>query len=48
MSILFTNCKLLLRKSADPSEAPVYEAVDGYLGVDGKTIAYTGPDRPAK
>ena len=48
MSILFTNCKLLLRRSADPSEPPVYEAVDGYLGVEGKTIDYVGPDRPAK
>ena len=48
MSILFKNCKLLLRQSADPSEAPVYEVMDGYLGVEGKTIDYIGPDRPAK
>ncbi|MBR5640555.1 MAG: amidohydrolase, partial [Firmicutes bacterium] len=40
--------KLLLRQSADPSEAPVYEVMDGYLGVEGKTIDYIGPDRPAK
>ena len=48
MSILFKNCKLLLRQSADPSDAPVYRVEDGYLGVDGKTIDYVGPDRPEK
>ena len=48
MSILFKNCKLLLRQSADPSDAPVYRVEDGYLGVEGKTIDYVGTDRPEK
>ena len=48
MSILFKNCKLLLRGSADPKAAPEYKAVDGYLGVRGKTIDYIGKTRPQK
>lgn len=48
MSILFKNCKLLLRASADPAQAPVYSAEDGFLGVDGRLIDYVGKERPAK
>lgn len=48
MSILFKNCKLLLRGSDDPSAAPEYKAVDGYLGVCGKTIDYIGKAKPEK
>ena len=48
MSILFKNCKLLLRRSADPAAAPEYNVLDGYLGVSGKTIDYIGETRPEK
>ena len=48
MSILFKNCKLLLRGSDDPSAAPEYKAVDGYLGVCGKIIDYIGEAKPEK
>ena len=48
MSILFKNCKLLLRGSDDPLAAPEYKAVDGYLGVCGKTIDYIGKVKPEK
>ncbi len=48
MSILFKNCKLLLRGSEDPAAAPEYKAVEGFLGVTGKTIDYVGEARPQK
>ena len=48
MSILFKNCKLLLRGSTDPAAAPEYKVLDGYLGVSGKTIDYIGAARPEK
>ena len=47
MSILFTNCKLLLR-SENADGQPVYRAEDGFLGVEGKTIDYIGSARPEK
>ena len=48
MSLLFKNCKLLLRGSADPDAAPEYSVLDGYLGVDGRVIDYIGKERPEK
>ena len=45
MSILFKNCKLLLRGSTDPAAAPEYKVLDGYLGVSGKTLDYIGAAR---
>ena len=47
MSILFKNCKLLLR-SENADGSPAYRAEDGFLGVEGKTIDYIGTQRPEK
>ena len=47
MSILFKNCKLLLR-SENAAGQPEYRAEEGYLGVEGKTIDFIGPVRPQK
>ena len=47
MSILFKNCKLLLR-SENADGSPAYRAEDGFLGVEGKTIDYIGAQRPEK
>lgn len=47
MSILFKNCKLLLR-SENTDGSPAYRAEDGFLGVEGKTIDYIGTQRPEK
>ena len=48
MSILFKNCKLLVRGSTDPAAAPEYKVMEGFLGVEGKTIDYIGAARPEK
>ncbi|NMA93500.1 MAG: amidohydrolase [Clostridiales bacterium] len=42
MSILFTDCRLLLRSEG------VYSVMDGFLGVEGAYIDYIGKDRPKK
>ncbi len=48
MSILFKNCKLLLREGSDPSGLCAYRTVDGCLGVEGTRIDYIGPNLPQK